>query len=433
MSGTTAGLIGLGLMLVLMFANFNLAFSFMVTGFVGLWLMLGFSGALTFLQTIPVTTAMTYSLSVIPMFMLMGDISVDGRLTTDAYGAARNFLGRMHGGLAITSTVASAIFGAICGSGQATAAVMSQIAWPEMKRYHYNRKLGLCSIAAAGPLAILIPPSTPLITYGILAETSISKLFMAGWIPGIMLTLILCITTYIRCRINPKLAPLADKTSRKEKLHSVLQAWPILVLIIVIMIFIWGGITTVNEAAGLAVLVAMIITFVKRRLNVKQMLLTVKKCATVASGLFFIFVGIQVFNSFLGLTRLPARLAAFITGLDVPPMVIIWCIVILYLILGCFIDGPVVIMLTIPLFAPAVASLGFDLVWFGILSTMTVALGSITPPVGICLFVIAARIKDCKLSELMSGIWPYVIATFVATVIVMYIPALSTWLPSLMK
>ena len=433
MSGTTAGLIGLAIMLVLMFANVNLAFTFMISGFLGVSLMMGLKGALTFLQTIPVNAAMIYSLSVIPLFMLMGDIAVDGRLTTDAYGTARSFLGRIHGGQAITSTTASAIFGAICGSGQATAMVMSQIAWPEMKKYGYNKQMGLASIAAAGPLAILIPPSTPLITYGILSETSVGKLFMAGWIPGIILTIALCMTTYIMCRIDPKKAPLADKMTWKDKLKSLVGAWPILLLVVVMMICIWGGITTVSEAAGAAVIICIIIVFAKRRLTVKQMARTIRNSAVMGSGLFFMFVGINLFNSFLGLSQLPAKLAAFVTGLNVSPMVVIWAIVIAYLILGCFIDTPVIMMLTIPLFAPTVSALGFSLVWFGILSTMTVALGSITPPVGICLFVIAARIKDCRLSDLYKGIWPYIIATFAVTVLVMYFPILSTWLPGLMQ
>ena len=396
-------------------------------------MILGFGGGLTYLQTIPVTTAMSYSLAVLPMFMLMGDFAVMGALTTDAYGAARKWFGRLPGGLAITSTVASAIFGAICGSGQATAMVMSQVAWPEMKRYGYEPKLGLCSIAAAGPLAILIPPSTPIIIYGILAQTSVGKLFMAGWLPGILLTLLLCITTAVLVKLRPAWAPRAEKTTLTEKLRSLKAAWPILLLVVFIMVCIWGGITTVNEAAGISVIVCLIIVICKHRAGGKKILQTLKESAVQASGLFFMFIGIQLFNAFMGLSKLPAMLSSWVTGLALPPMAIIWVIVIIYLVLGCFIDTPVIMMLTIPLFAPAVSALGFDLVWFGILSTMCVALGSITPPVGICLFVIGARVKEVPLITLMKGVWPYVIATFAATVLVMYIPQLSLLLPSLMS
>lgn len=429
---TLAGFVGMALMLILMFAGVNLVFSFYIAGFVGVVMILGFSSGLTYLQTIPVTTSMSYTLAVLPMFMLMGDFAVMGSLTTDAYGVARKWLGRLPGGLAITSTVASAIFGAICGSGQATAMVMSQVAWPEMKRYGYEPKLGLCSIAAAGPLAILIPPSTPLIIYGILSQTSVGKLFMAGWLPGILLTVLLCITTVVLVKMKPAWAPRADKTTLKDKIMSLKGAWPILLLIVFIMVCIWGGITTVNEAAGISVIVCLLIVVLKRRATGKTILTSLKESAVQASGLFFMFIGIQLFNSFMGLSRLPAMLSAWVTNLDLPPMAIIWVIVIIYLILGCFIDTPVIMMLTIPLFAPAVAALGFDLVWFGILSTMCVAMGSITPPVGICLFVISARVKEVPLITLMKGIWPYVVATFVATVLVMYFPKISLLLPSLM-
>lgn len=433
MSGLAAGIIGLILMLVLMFAGIGLVFSFFIAGFVGVTLMLGFSGACTFLQTIPVTASMSYSLAVLPMFMLMGDFSVRGSLTTDAYSAARKFFGRLPGGLAITSTVASAIFGAICGSGQATAMVMSQIAWPEMKRYGYEDKIGLCSIAAAGPLAILIPPSTPIIIYGILSGTSVGSLFMAGWIPGILLCFCLCLYTFFRAKRHPELAPRADKCTAKEKMKSLLGAWPILALIVFIMVCIWGGITTVNEAAGVSVVVCLIIVLAKKRASFKELMKTLADSGIMAAGLFFMFVGIQLFNSFLGLTQMPAKLAALISGLNCGPYVVIWVIVIIYIILGCFIDTPVIMMLTIPLFAPVVAALGFNLVWFGILSTMCVALGSITPPVGICLFVIAARIPEVPLSKLMKGIWPYVLVTFIVTVIIMYVPQISLWLPNMMR
>ena len=433
MSATTIGLIGLGIMLVLMFCNVNLAYVFFIAGFVGVSMMLGVKGALSFLQTIPVTSAMVYSLSIIPLFMLMGDVSSDARLTTDAYFAARNFLGHRRAGLAITSTVASAIFGAICGSGQATAMIMSQIGWPEMKKYGYNRSLGLCSIAAAGPLATLIPPSTPLIMYGLLSSTSVGALFMAGWIPGIILTIALCLTSWVRVLKNPSLAPRAEKSTWKEKLRSLSGAWPILLLIIVIMVCIWGGITTVNEAAGIASICSIIIAFAQRRMNIRQMIQSLKRSAEAAAGLFFMFVGMQLFNSFLSLTQLPAKLSSFIVTLNVSPMVIIWAIVIMYLILGCFIDAPVIMMLVTPLFAPVIASMGFSLIWFGILTAMCMALGSITPPVGICLFVVAAKIKECKLTELMKGIWPYVIVTFAVTVLIMYIPEIATWLPSIMR
>ena len=433
MSGITVGLICMALMLFLMFSGMNMGFTFLISGFVGVTMLLGIDGAFSFLGTLPVTTAMTYTFVVLPLFMLMGDISVRGSLTTDAYRCARVWLGNQRGGLAITSTVASAIFGAICGSASATAMIMSQVSWPEMKRYGYDPKIGLSSIAAAGPLAILIPPSTPIIIYGILAEVSVGQLFMAGWIPGIILTTALCLTTLILTRIHPTWAPSADKEPLKEKVKALGQAWPILLLVVMVMVCIWGGFSTVNEAAGVAVVGAAVICFAKRRISVKEFIKTLHDSASTCAGMFFMFIGIQVFNSFLTLSGLPSVISAWVCGLQMSPYAVIWAIVVLYLILGCFIDTPVIMMLTIPLFAPAVAALGFNLIWFGIVSTMCVALGSITPPVGLCLFVIAARIKDVPLATIIRGIWPYILATLIVTAAVIHIPVLATWLPSVMS
>ena len=432
MSATLAGIIGLVLMLALIFAGVELGFAFAAAGFIGRTLFMGPQTGLSLFKSIPLSQAMTYSLSVLPMFMLMGDFTLAGGLTTDAYGAARSFLGRQRAGLANTSTVASAIFGAICGSAQATAMVMSQIAWPEMKKVGYDSRLGLCSIAAAGPLAILIPPSTPMMIFGILSGASVGKLFMAGWIPGIILTLTMCgINIYLATR-HKDWAPKTDKTSRKEKIKSLLQAWSILLLVIVIMVCIWGGITTVNEAAGIAVIVTLIIIICKRRCGIKQLWLTLVKSCRGAAGLFFMFIGIQIFNSFLSMTGITGALTKFVTGLPLSRYAIIWAIVVMYLILGMFIDAPVMMTLTIPIVAPVVAALGFDLVWYGIISVLCSALGMITPPVGICLFVIGNQCKDVPLSTVMKNIWPYVIAVLVIIALVIYIPQLALWLPSIM-
>jgi len=428
----TAGLIGLALMLILIFLGVNIPFAFFISGFIGVVMILGLNGGMTYLRTIPVTTSMSYTLSVLPMFMLMGDFAVMGRLTQDAYAAARKWCGRLPGGLAITSTIASTLFGAICGSGQATAMVMSQVAWPEMKRYGYDPRLGLSCIAAAGPLAIILPPSMPVIIFGILSETSIGKLFMAGWLPGFLMSFMLCVMTLIIVKIRPSWAPMAEKSTWKEKIVSLKNAWMILVLVVIVMVCIWGGITTITEAAGVAAIGCLAIVMLRRRADIKTVWETLKETAVIASGLFFMFIGIQLFNSFMGFSKLPAILSTWVTNLDLPPMGIIWVIVILYLVLGLFIDSPVLMMLTIPLFAPIVAKLGFSLVWFGIISTMCAAIGSITPPVGICIFVIAARVRDVPMSVLFKGIWPYAGILFVTTVILMYFPQITLFLPGLM-
>lgn len=276
MTNLTIGLICLAIMVALMFLEVPLGFAFVISGLIGLVWILGPDMAFNYLKTVPYSTVASYTYCVMPLFMLMSDICTKGKLTTSAYNAARQWFGRLPGGLAITTTVASGVFGAICGSMTVTSLIMPEMAWPEMKKYHYAPELGLGSIAAASPLAILIPPSTPLMVYGILTGTSIGALFMAGWIPGVMLLLMLSLMTIILVKIHPDWAEKPDKTPMKDKIHALLGAIPILILIIIVMVCIWGGITTVTEAGGIGAAGAIIICMAQRKLNVKGVLATIK-------------------------------------------------------------------------------------------------------------------------------------------------------------
>ncbi len=432
MSATTAGIIGVLLMIVLLFLGMPLSFTFAFSGVVGAALILGWDSGLSFLASIPFTSAASYTFVVMPLFMLMGDIAFHGKLTSDAYNFARKLCGHLPGGLAITTTVASAMFGAVCGSGSTTALIMTQVAWPEMKKNHYDAGLGLGSIVGSGPLAILIPPSTPLIMYGLLSGASIGRLFMAGWLPGILLTFTLAVCTVIQIKIKPEKAPLMPKASWRERLASLKGVWAFLILMIVVMGSIWGGICTVNEAAGIGVIGAIIIVAVMRRMNLKEFAVTIKNTASIGGAMFFMFIGIQVFNSFMSLSGLPRMLANWIQSLPVPPSVIIWLIVILYLILGCFLDSPPVMMLTVGILAPVVSALGYDLVWFGIVVAFTVAVGALTPPVGINLFVVSSRAPDVPTGTIIKGMLPYLITILITLVIIFYVPQISLLLPNLM-
>jgi tripartite ATP-independent transporter DctM subunit len=428
----TAGFIFTGVMLLFIFLGVPLAFSFALAGLGGIAVILGLKPALSYLMTVPFSTAASYTFCVMPLFMLMGDFAFNGGLTTDAFKAARSWFGHFKGGLAITSTVASGIFGAVCGSGSTTAVVMTQIAWPEMKEYGYNPRLGLGCIAASGPLAILIPPSVPLIMFGILSETSIGKLFMAGWLPGILLTITLSITTLIIVTVDPAKAPILKKLSFRERALSLKNTLALLLLIIIVMGGIWGGICTVNEAAGIGVIGSLIIALVRGKLKLTRVLPLVKECSTMGACMFFMFVGIQIFNIFMALSGLPRGLASWVVGLPLPSMGIIWIIIAIYLFLGCFLDSPPVVMLTTGLLAPCVSALGFDLVWFGIIVAFTVALGAITPPVGINLFVVGARAPGVRSSEVIKGVLPYIVTTLLTLVLIVYIPNIALLLPNLM-
>ncbi len=432
MSALTAGAIGVIVMLLLLFLGMPLAYTFAFSGVLGITLILGLNDGLNYLMTIPFSAAASYTFIVMPLFMLMGDLAFNGGLTGDAYGCARKWVGHLPGGLAITTTVASALFGALCGSGSTTAMVMTQIAWPEMKKNNYDPGLGLGSIIGAGPLAILIPPSVPLIMYGLLSGASIGRLFMAGWLPGLLLTLTLSICTVIMVKINPSKAPKLEKASFKESVKSLKNVWAFLVLIVVVMGGIWGGIFTVNEAAGIGVICSMVIIAIMRRMNFKQFAVTIKNTSAMGCAMFFMFVGIQVFNTFMSLSGIPKALAQFVGGLPLPPAAILWVIVLLYLVLGCFLDSPPVMMLTVGLLAPVVSSLGYDLVWFGIVVAFTVAVGALTPPVGINLFVVGSRAPEVPSATLIKGMLPYLITIIITLIIIFYVPQISLFLPNLM-
>lgn len=432
MSATTAGIIGVVLMLVMLFLGMPLSYTFAFSGVIGISMILGLNGGLTFLSSIPFTSAASYTFVVMPLFMLMGDVAFHGNLTSDAYNCARKFCGHLPGGLAITTTVASAMFGAVCGSGSTTALIMTQVAWPEMKKNEYDPGLGLGSIVGSGPLAILIPPSTPLIMYGLLSGASIGRLFMAGWLPGILLTLMLSLCTVLQIKMNPKKGPLMPKASWKDRIMSLKGVWAFLILMIIVMGSIWGGVCTVNEAAGIGVMGAIIIVAVMRRMTLKQFAVTIKNTASIGGAMFFMFIGIQVFNSFMSLSGLPRILAKWIQGLPVSSNAVVWLIVLLYLILGCFLDSPPVMMLTVAILAPIVSALGYDLVWFGIVVAFTVAVGALTPPVGINLFVVSSRAPDVPTGVIIKGMLPYLVTILLTLIIIFYVPQISLLLPNIM-
>lgn len=425
------GVAGLTLMLILMFAGVSIPFACGLAGVGGVMMMLGPELGLSMLSTIPFTSAASYTLCVMPLFVLMSEFAFQGGLTTDAYATARDWLGDKRGGLAITSTVASAIFGAVCGAGSTTALVMTQTAWPEMKRYNYKPKLGLGSIAAAGPIATLIPPSIPFITYGLLAEVSIGRLFMAGWIPGILLTVSLCIAIVLLVARDPSLAPRTERIPFRQRLKSIKNIWAIALLIIIVFGSMWAGICTVNEAAGVGVVGALVIGFAKRRLSIKGALQCLKNVAVTSVAVYFTLSSMQIFNTFMGLSSLPKALAGWVASLPIPPIGIIWVIIMLYIVLGCFLDAPPILMLTVPLLAPVVSALGYDLVWFGVICTVTLAIGALTPPVGICLFVMRNTVPEVPYSEIVSGVIPFIIVTFIFMTVLVFFPQITLWLPGI--
>ncbi|MCD7845884.1 MAG: TRAP transporter large permease [Oscillospiraceae bacterium] len=433
MSNLVIGFIGVGIMLVLLFMGMSLSFSFALSGLIGIIMIVGFDKGMAYLLTMPVTKAASYTFIVMPLFTLLGNIAFDGGLTTDAYNSARKWFGHAPGGLAITTSVACGLFGAVCGSGSITALMFTKIAWPEMKENNYDPGLGLGAIAGSGPLAILIPPSIPLIMYGMLSGTSVAKLFMAGWVPGFLVIVALSACTIIQVLIHPEKAPRVPKSTFKEKVKSLKGIWAFLVLIIVMMGGIWGGVCTVNEAAGFGIICALIIVAVMRRMNFKQFMNCFKNTCAGGCSIFFMFVAIEIFNVFMTWSGLPKALATVVSNATLSPHVICWLIILVYLVLGCFLDSPPVMLLTTSILTPIVAQLGFDLVWFGIIVAFTVAIGALTPPVGINLFMVSSQAPEVPTKTIIKGTLPY-LATLILVMILIYIfPSIATWLPNLMR
>ncbi|HHY13265.1 MAG TPA: TRAP transporter large permease, partial [Thermoanaerobacterales bacterium] len=341
------------------------------------------------------------------------------------------WLSRVPGGLACGTILACAGFGAICGSTSATAATMGSIAIPEMKKYGYSDELATGSISIGGTLGIMIPPSTPMIIYGIIAEVSIGRLFAAGILPGLLLSLLYIMTVVIQVKRNPSLAPTGETYTLKEKLASLKDLFSMFILFLGVFFGMFSGLFTINEAAAFGSFLAFIILIVKGRFNMENLYGILFDTVKTTAMAYLMLIGATVFGNFLAITRLPMSLASFIGGLDVSRYVIFAFIVLIYAVLGMLMDALPMIMLTVPIFYPIILRLGFDPIWFGVVIIMAMSLGLITPPVGINCFIISSIAKDVPLSRIFKGAIPFTIAVLLGIIIVTIFPGLATWIPNL--
>ena len=428
------GIIGIVVLLVLMFMGVPIAFSFAFTGFVGIWLTAGISPALSLLGTSTYKLTANYTWTVLPLFMLMGQLAGDAGLTGDAYRAARNWIGQFRGGLALATTAASAVFAAICGSVLATTITMTKIAWPEMKKNNYEPGLSLGSILCAGSISSLIPPSIAFVIYAMIVEESVGRLFIGGILPGIVLALSIGLTVMVLVRIDPQKAPSARAVSWRERIQSLKGVWSMLLLIIIIMGGIWGGIFTVNEASGIGAAGALIIGLSKRKISWSVLKNSLRETALMSGGMFILIVCVQFFNTFLTLTGLPVQLANWVVNMQLSPMMVLVVILVIYGILGIPLEMPPILLLTLPIFVPLLESLGIDKVWFGVLSTITISLAAMTPPVGAPLFVVHGMVKrdGISLNTIFNAAWIFCIPICIALIICVIFPQLSLWLPNTM-
>jgi len=432
MSPATAAIISVALLIFLFLLRMPVAFAMALVGFLGFCYIVSVPGGLAILAKDFWAMFSSYSLTVIPMFVFMGTIAFYSGMSRRLYATAYKFFGQMRGGLALATILACAGFGAMCGSTNAAAAAMGKVTLPEMKRYNYDDSLATACVAAAGSLAILIPPSTILIVYGVMTEESIGRLFAAGILPGLVLTALFIITIIIICRFKPSLAPPGAGATWKERIASLSGVIEMFLLFALVMGGLFVGWFTPTEAGAAGAAGALIIALARRRLSWRGFLDSLADTTRITAMVFLIVTGATVFGHFMAVTRVPFELSAWVGGLGVSPTVILGFIIFGYLIGGCFMDSLALVTLTIPILYPLVLSLGFNGIWFGVIIVLVAEMGVITPPVGINVYVIKGVAPDVPLETIFKGIFPFLGAIIVCIALLIAFPQIALFLPSFM-
>jgi len=431
MSPLLIGIIGICVFLVLLFLKMPIGFAMALTGFTGFWAIRGLTPALSVAGLVAYSEGTKYMLSAVPIFVFMGHLATQSELTKSAFTVANKWIGRLRGGLAMSSVVGAAAFGAVCGDHIATAATMVPVSLPELRRHKYADHLSLGSIAAGGNLGFMIPPSIGFIIYGLLAEESIGALFMAGILPGILLTFMFCVTVYILCRMYPNLGPSGPKTTWGEKLGALRDVWGIIVLFVLVMGGIYTGFFTATEAASVGAFGAFVLGLINRKLTWPRLLSSLHHTGSTTAMLFVLIIGAFIFSAFMTISGVPIALANFISGLQLNSYIIIALILLFFIFTGLFMDIIAIMMITVPIFAPVVHGLGFDLVWFGVLIMVTMLVGSITPPVGILVFTVGGMVRDVPMYLIFRGVIPFIIAMIVFLILLVAFPNISLFLPDI--
>ncbi len=422
-----------GAIFVLALLRIPLAFAMGAVGIVGMGLMRGWQPAFAGASQVVYETGFAYTLSVIPLFILMGNFVARAGLAHELFHAAYAFIGHFRGGLAHATVAACAGFGAICGSSIATAATMSKVAYPSMKKLGYSDPLATGVMAAGGTLGIMIPPSTIMVIYGIITETNIGKLFAAGVIPGVLTAAMMMLTIAIMTARDAEHAPPGQRFTWSERWAALRGIWGVALLVVVVFGGIYGGLFTATEGAGFGASGAFLFALARRRLTWKILFEVLSESARTTAMLFALLIAATIFANFINFTTLPGDLKTWITGLGLSPIMIITAMMFIYIVLGTVMEELTMVLLTIPLFFPIVTALGFDPVWFGVLIVMIVQIGLISPPVGMNLFVLNSLLPGVGLGNIFRGCWPFVVAMIVMLGVLIAFPSLSLWLPSLMK
>ena len=432
MTGIEWGALMFMVLLVLLALRVHIGMAMMLVGSVGYGIVGGWDPLLNSFKSGAYARFSNYDLSVVPLFLLMGQFATHGGLSRALFKAGNAFIGHWKGGMAMAAVTSCAGFGAICGSSLATAATMGQVALPEMTKHGYSQRFSAACIAAGGTLGILIPPSVPLVIYAILTEQNIAKLFMAAFIPGIVAMIGYMVVISIIARRKPDEAPAGDRFSWGQRLKAVLETWPVMLIFAVVIGGIYGGLFTPTEAASIGTVATAIVALTSGGLRGKGFMECIYGAAASTGMIFMILIGADVLNVFLVLTRLNTELAAWVIGLDMAPIAVLFTIIAIYLVLGCVMDSLSMILLTIPIFFPII--MGIDLfglepeakaIWFGIIVLMVVEIGLITPPVGMNVFIISSMTKGVPMKEIFAYVMAFLASDLLRIVVLVFFPVIT--------
>jgi C4-dicarboxylate transporter, DctM subunit len=429
----TVALIGFAAIFILALMRVPLAFAMGIVGFAGIGFTRGWNPAFASAAQVVYETGFAYTLSVIPLFILMGNFVARAGLAHELFEAAYSFIGHVRGGLAHATVAACAGFGAICGSSIATAATMSKVAYPSMRKLGYSDSMSTGVMAAGGTLGIMIPPSTIMVIYGIVTETNIGKLFAAGVIPGLMTAAMLMLAIVYMTSRDPEHAPAGRRSTWPERWRALRGIWGVLVLVLVVLGGIYGGFFTATEGAGFGAAGAFLFATARRRLSWRSLFEVLVESARTTAMLFTLLIAATLFANFVNFTTLPGDLKDWITHMGLSPIMVVVAMMAVYVLLGTVMEELTMVLLTIPLFFPIVTSMGFDPIWFGVLIVMIVQIGLISPPVGMNLFVLNALLPNVGLGTIFRGCWPFVAVMVLMLGVLIAFPSLSLWLPSLMR
>lgn len=425
-------LTGFGALLLLIMLRLPIAFAMALVGFAGCAYLIGFDPAVSIVGQIAIDTGFSYEFSILPLFILMGNFISRSGISDDLYDACHAFLGHMRGGLATATIVACGGFSAVSGSSLATAATMAKVAMPPMRQRGYADALASGAIAAGGTLGILIPPSTILVVYGIITETNIGQLFIAGILPGALATLAYASVVVLVTWIRPELGPAGERTGWHQRLRFLRKVWIVLLLFVTVIGGIYAGVFTATEAAGIGATASFVIALLRRSLTFTALRDVLVETTQTAAMVFSVLFGALVFANFVNLTGLPNDLTSWVMGLGVGPYVVLLVILLIYLVLGCALDTMAMVLLTVPTFFPLMTSLGFHPIWFGIIVVVVSEISLITPPVGMNVFVIRAVLRDVPAGTIFRGVAPFVCADIVRLALLILFPSIIMLLPQLM-